>query len=132
MGALFRGARCIHISHVCFHIPLSLRSWDILVEGRRGQKETKTNGCVLVCCFLSALTVLCYMFLGLVFGFPSRAKYQHVHLAIIAEEPMNAAMTTHVVMVRKFADCFIVPNCPFARASDASLLCIHASTHPFK
>jgi len=122
MGALFRGARSIHISHVWFHIPLSLRSWDILVEGRRGQTESKTNGCVLVCCFLSALTVLCYMFIILVFGVPNRSEYQQVYLAIIAEDPMNAAMTTHVVMVRKFADCFIVPNCPFARASDASLL----------
>jgi len=32
IGALFRIARCIHISHVCFHIHPSLRSRDILVN----------------------------------------------------------------------------------------------------
>jgi hypothetical protein len=32
VGALFRGARRIHINRVCFHIPPSLRSWEILVK----------------------------------------------------------------------------------------------------
>jgi hypothetical protein len=35
VGALFRGARCIHIIRVCFHIPLSLRSQSILDKGNR-------------------------------------------------------------------------------------------------
>jgi hypothetical protein len=40
VGAVFRGARCIHINHVCidirFHInPPSLRSQDILFKGKK-------------------------------------------------------------------------------------------------
>jgi hypothetical protein len=35
VGALFRGARCVHISRVCFHISIpSFTSRDILVKGR--------------------------------------------------------------------------------------------------
>jgi hypothetical protein len=47
VGALFRGVRCIHINHVCFHIPLSLRSWNILVMGRKQrfyQQHLDTSG----------------------------------------------------------------------------------------
>jgi hypothetical protein len=35
IGALFRGARYIHVNCVCFHIPthVSLRSRDVLVQG---------------------------------------------------------------------------------------------------
>ena len=36
VSALFRGVRRVHINRVCFHItPLSLRSRDILVVGRK-------------------------------------------------------------------------------------------------
>jgi hypothetical protein len=33
VGAFFRGVRCIHVNHVRFHQPLSLRSQDIFVKG---------------------------------------------------------------------------------------------------
>jgi hypothetical protein len=34
-GALFRGARRIHINRVYFHTPMALRSRDILVKDRK-------------------------------------------------------------------------------------------------
>ena len=41
----------------------------------------------------------------------------------IADRPMKAAMSTHVVMLMKLADCFMEPNWPFASSSDAASLC---------
>ena len=38
LGLLLRGVRRIPINCVCFHIPQSLRSRDILVMGRKHQK----------------------------------------------------------------------------------------------